>query len=223
MQALNHNLHLGAASILALCLGGYLLTPTVNAADVNDIKKVNGCIRIDAEYRVGNLSSVNGGITIDRGASAYELKTVNGSIKIEDNVTNTEATTVNGGIRLGQGVTVQESLRTVNGGISTENGTVVEDGVETVNGRIELHETRIRSDLQTSNGDIALHDGSVVEADLIVRGNNSWFDRFFNRTQQTTEILIDSSSSVLGDIHLYREVELRIDDEAQVGRIIEHF
>ena len=223
MQALNHNLHLGAASILALCLGGFLFTSSVNAAEVSDVKKVNGGIRIDAEDRVGNLSSVNGGITIDQGASAYELKTVNGSIKIDDNVTITQATTVNGGIRVGQGVTVQESLRTVNGGIRTENGTVIEERVETVNGRIELHETRIGADLQTSNGDIALRDGSVVEGDLIVRGKSSWFERFFNRTQRPTEVFIDSSSSVLGDIHLYREVELRIADDAQVGDIIEHF
>lgn len=223
MQSLNHNLHLGTAAVLAICLAGYWYTASAEAAEVRDISKVNGGIRIDSEDRVGNVSSVNGGIDISHGATAYELETVNGGIDLADNVTITQAATVNGGIRAGHDVTVRGSLSTVNGGIRTESGTVVEERIETVNGKIQLHNTRIGADLQTANGDIELRDGSVVEGDLIVRGKRSWFQRFFSHTSRPSEILIDDSSSVQGDIHLYRKVDLHIHDDAEVGNIIEHY
>ncbi len=223
MQALNHNLHLGTATLLALCLGGYLLSTPAEAADVRDVSKVNGGVRIDAEDRVGNLRSVNGGIDLQRGASAQAISTVNGCIDLADAVTITQAETVNGGIRVGRDATVKGSLKTVNGGIHTESGTVIEERVQTVNGKIQLRNTRVAADLQTANGDIELRDGSVVEGDLIVRGSDSWFDRFFASTRRTSEITIDSSSSVRGDIHLYRKIDLHIADDAEVGDIIEHY
>ena len=223
MQSLNHNLHLGAATLLALCLAGYWYSASAEAAELRDISKVNGGIRVDAEDRVGNVSSVNGGINLGRGASAYDLETVNGGIDLDDEVTITRAETVNGGIRVGAGVTVKGSLRTVNGGISSRNGSVIEDSVQTVNGKVQLQATRVGADLKTSNGDIELSDGSVVVGDLVVSGRRSWFERFLNHNRRPSEIVIDSSSSVLGDIHLYRKVDLRISDNAVVGDIIEHF
>lgn len=223
MQALNHKLHFGAATLLALCLGSYWYSATAEAADLLDVSKVNGGVRIEAENQVGNVSSVNGGVDLQRGASAYAIETVNGGIDLDDDVTITKAETVNGGIRVGHDVTVNGSLVTVNGGIRTESGTVIESQVHTVNGKIQLHNTRVGTDVQTSNGDIELRDGSVVGGDLIVRGRRPWLDRFFSFYNNPPEIYIDSSSSVLGDIHLYRKVNLQIADDAVVGNIVEHF
>jgi len=223
MQALNHTQRLAAATLLALCLGSYWYSTAAEAAEVRDISKVNGGIRVDAEDRVGNVSSVNGGVNVRRGASAYDVETVNGGIDLEGDVVVTRAETVNGGIRIGNGVTVKGSLLTVNGGISTGQGTVIEERVQTVNGKIRLNNTRVGEDLRTSNGDIELRDGSFVEGDLVVRGRQSWLQRFFSKNHRPSEIVIDSSSGVRGDIPLYREVELRIDDEANVGDIIYHY
>lgn len=223
MQSLNHNLQLIITTLLALCLGSYWYSTTVEAAEVRDITKINGGIRVQADDRVGDISSINGGVDLRQGAMARSVETVNGGIVIDDQATIDDAETVNGGIRLGRDVKVNGSLHTVNGGIRIDRGSVIEHDVKTVNGKIQLRQTRVGADLQTSNGDIELRDGSVVEGDIIIRGNRSWLSRLFMSDRRPSEIVIDADSSVLGDIHLYRKTDLRIADGARVGNVIEHF
>jgi len=223
MKDVSHTMKLSAATMLAMLLGSYLDAAPANSAEVRDISKVNGGIRVSAEERVGDISSVNGGIDLASGASAERLDTVNGGIDLDERVEIERAETVNGGIRVGRDVTVHGSLSTVNGGIQTQPGTQIERDVSTVNGKIRLRETRVGEDVKTSNGDISLNDGSVVEGDIIVRGRRSWIGRFFNFDSKPSKIIIDADSSVIGDIHLYREVNLDIADGAVEGDIIEHF
>lgn len=223
MREESHTLKLSAATMLAMLLGSYLYSSSADAADLRDISKVNGGIRVTADERVGDVSSVNGGIDLSRGASAERLETVNGGIDLDERVEIMRAETVNGGIRVGRDVTVRGSLSTVNGGIRTNSGTVVEQTISTVNGKITLRDSRVGEDVKTSNGDILLTDGSVVAGDIVVKGRRSWLDRIFSFHNKPPKITIDEDSSVLGDIHLYREVRLDIADGALVGDIIEHY
>lgn len=223
MKEVSHTMKLGAATMLAMLLGSYLYSTPANAEEVRDISKVNGGIRVSAEERVGDISSVNGGIDLGSDAVAERLDTVNGGIDLDERVEIEGAETVNGGIRVSRDVTVHGSLSTVNGGIQTNPGTVIEERVRTVNGKIRLRDTRVGENVQTSNGDIFLTDGSVVEGDIIVKGRRSWVGRFFNFNQKPSEIVIDADSTVMGDIHLYRKVNLDIADGAQVGDVIEHY
>ncbi|MEQ8952936.1 MAG: hypothetical protein RL120_02310 [Gammaproteobacteria bacterium] len=222
MQVINHTLRLGAASLLALALSGYLYSASAHAAG-RDISHVNRGINVAADEEVGDVSSVNGSIEVNRGASTDDVETVNGRIEIEDNATVADAETVNGRIRVGSNVVVRGSLETVNGSITTRRGTTIERGVDTVNGRIELQQTRVGGNVQTSNGDIHLEDDTVIEGDLVIRSRRNFLERFFNWHNVPPKIYIDGSSSVLGDIHLYQETELEIDDRAQVGEIIRHY
>ena len=223
MREVSHTIKLSTATMLAMLLGSYLYASSANAAELHDISKVNGGIRIPAEERVGDISSVNGGIDLGSGASAKRLDTVNGGIDLDKGSEIERAETVNGGIRVSRDVTVHGSLSTVNGGIQTGPGTTIEDRVSTVNGKIRLRDTHIGENVQTSNGDIFLTDGSVVEGDVIVKGRRSWFGRFFGFSRGPSKIIIDADSSVEGDIHLYRKVNLDIADGAVNGDIIEHF
>ncbi|MFT4815119.1 MAG: DUF4097 and DUF4098 domain-containing protein YvlB [Pseudohongiellaceae bacterium] len=223
MKDVSHTMKLSAATMLAMLLGSYLYSSSASAAEARDISKVNGGIRVSAEERVGDISSVNGGIDLGSGASAERIETVNGGIDLDDGVEIERAETVNGGIRLSRDVSVHGSLSTVNGGIQTNPGTVVDRRVSTVNGKIRLRDTRVGENVQTSNGDILLTDGSVVEGDIIVEGRGSWFGKFFGFSKKPSKIFIDADSSVMGDIHLYREVTLDIADGAVAGEIIEHF
>jgi DUF4097 and DUF4098 domain-containing protein YvlB len=223
MREVSHTMKLSAATMLAMLLGSYLYSSSANAAEVRDISKVNGGIRVSAEERVGDISSVNGGIDLGSGAVAAKLDTVNGGIDLDERVEIERAETVNGGIRVSRDVTVHGSLSTVNGGIQTNPGTVIRDRVSTVNGKIRLRGTRVQENVQTSNGDIILTDGSVVEGDIIVKGRRSWIGRFFSFNRKLSKIIIDAESSVMGDIHLYREVNLELADGAVVGDVIEHF
>ena len=223
MSATNHSLRLAAASLLAMALGSYVFATDAKAEDARDISRINSGVTIDSEDQVGDVSSINGGIHLSDGASAEKVSTVNGSIEIEDHVSLASAHTVNGGIRLGENVTVRGELETVNGGIYTESGTEVAFSIETVNGRLRLENTRVRENVETSNGDIDIIRGSVIEGDVVIRGRQHWWDRLFNFNKREPELTIDSDSSVLGDIHLYQEVELNIADGAVHGAIIEHF
>ncbi len=223
MKEVSHTMKLSAATMLAMLLGSYVYTSSAEAVEHRDITRVNGDIRVSAEEQVGNVSSVNGGIDLARGSSAENLDTVNGSIDLDEQVVIARAETVNGGIRVGRDVTVNGSLTTVNGDVSTKPGTVIENRVRTVNGKIGLRGSRVGENVQTSNGDILLTDGSVVEGDIVVKANRSWLSRWFSFKHQPSRILIDAESSVIGAIHLHREVRLEIEDGAEVGEIIEHF
>jgi len=223
MKEVSHTMKLTAATMLAMLLGSYLYSSSANAAEGQDISKVNSGIRVSAEERVGDISSVNGGIDLGSGATAEKIETVNGGIDLDDGVEIESAETVNGGIRVSRDVSVHGSLSTVNGGIQTNPGTVIDRRVSTVNGKIRLRDTRVGENVQTSNGDILLTDGSVVEGDIVVKGRRSWFGKLFGFGQKSSKITIDADSSVMGDIHLYRKVTLDIADGTVAGEIIEHF
>jgi hypothetical protein len=222
MPAFNHVTRLGTATALLMLLGSYVFSASADAAE-GDISRINQSVTVDAEQQVGDVSSVNGSIRLAKGAQAEEVTTVNGSIELDNGVTVSEAATVNGGIRLGSDVTVNGELSTVNGGIRINAGSVVAHNVETVNGRVHLKSAVIRQDIVTSNGDIDIVDGAIVEGDIIVEGRRRWWDRLFDWNNRPPTITVDTRSSIQGDIHIYREVRLEIEDGAVVGDIVEHF
>ncbi len=223
MSAFNHSLRLGTASLLVMLLGSYVFATDAAAEESRDISRINAGVTVDNDEQVGDVSSVNGSIQLSDGASANKVSTVNGSIDLDSEVVISSAHTINGGIRVGENSVVNGSLETVNGGISTEPGTEVTATIETVNGRLRLRDTKVGENVETSNGDIELLYGSVVEGDVVVRGRRHWWDRFFNFSNREPELTIDAESSVLGDIHLYQEVELNIEAGAVTGEIIEHY
>ncbi|GAB5501305.1 MAG: hypothetical protein PsegKO_36160 [Pseudohongiellaceae bacterium] len=220
----NHTIRLGAAMLLATILGSYLFAASADASDIQHLSRINGSIDIDAGQNVGDVSTINGKVRISRDASAGSIDTINGGIAIHPGASITRAESVNGGIRIDRDVRVAESLKTVNGGIHTGPGSSVGSDIKTLNGKIELRNSRIVGDVQSANGDIELRDGTVVEGDIIIRGKRSWLGRLFSfGNHQLSELEVDADSTVLGDVHLYREVELRISDDAQVGDIIRHY
>ncbi|NKB32320.1 MAG: hypothetical protein GKR91_04410 [Pseudomonadales bacterium] len=224
MRAISHKLRLSTATLLAMVLGSYVFAANAEAQEGRDISRVNSTINVEAdESVVGDVSSVNGSVRLARGSSASEVTTVNGRIEISDQASVYEAATVNGGIRVGENVTVRGSLETVNGGIRTESGTVIENRIETVNGGIRVSSTQVGDNIETSNGDINIQDGSVIEGDVVVKGRKRWWDRLFSWNNRRPEITIDSSSTVRGDIHIYREVDLNIADGSLNGEVVEHF
>jgi DUF4097 and DUF4098 domain-containing protein YvlB len=223
MKYINQKIPLSAAMMLAMLLGSYLYSSSADAAEIRNISKINGDIRISADEQVGNISSVNGGIDLARDSRAEKIDTVNGGIDLDERVVISQAETINGGIRVGNDVTVSGSLLTVNGSIRTNPGTQVEQGIRTVNGKIQLTSTSVGADVQTNNGDIIISDGSSVAGDIIVKGRRSWWERIFRINRKPSDVSIDASSSVMGDIHLYREVTLNIEEGAEVGEVIRHY
>ena len=219
-----HSIRFSAAILLTMILGSYVFANSAEASGSRDISRINSAVEVGAEDRVGDVSSINGHIRVERDATAGEVSTVNGNVEILSGARIESAETINGGIRLGSNVTVAGKVQTVNGGIRTREGTQISDEVRTVNGRIDLRATHVGSDVVTSNGDIEISEGSEVAGDIIVRGKRGWLGRLFSFGQgHNTDLRISADAVVHGDIHLYREVDLQIHEDAQVGAVITHY
>ena len=219
-----NSLRFSAALLLAMILGSYVFANTAEASGSRNISRINSSVDVEASARVGDVSSINGHVRVERNATALEVSTVNGSVDIASGAHIESAETVNGEIRMDENVVVDRGIKTINGGIRTRSGSDIGGEVKTVNGEIELRATRVRDDVITANGDIELDAGSIVEGDIVVRGKRGWLSRMFSFGQShTPDVTISADSEVHGDIHLYREVDLRIDDGAQVGDVITHY
>lgn len=231
-------------ALLRWLLTGTLLSTGAMAAEPGgDIHKVNGRIDVVADQVVGDVTSVNGSIHLQSGVQAGRVRTVNGSITLADGarvqaVTTVngaievarsasaqgELTTTNGSIEVEEGVTVSGALSTVNGGIRCGAGTAINDGISTTNGSIRLRDTQVRQNIVTRNGNVHVLEGSEVMGDVVIkREPRGWLGRQWFGHRTRPELRIDADSRIHGDIHLYREVELNIHPDAQVGNIIEHY
>ena len=220
----NHTARFSGAMLLAMILGSYVFATSADASEHENISRINSSIDVDAGDQVGDVSTINGKVRVSSDATAGAVETINGSITIQSGAVIASAETVNGGIRVGRDVRIGSGLKTVNSGIHTEHGSTVADDIKTLNGAIKLRNTRVAGNLSTANGNVEVRDGSVVEGDVIIRGKRSWLSRtFLFGDHHRPELKVDANSSILGDIHLYQEVELRISDEARVGEIIRHY
>ncbi len=187
--------------------------------DRHHIDKVFGSIHVDEGENVGHVESVNGSITLRDNSTADKVEAVNGSIRIHDQVSVFSVETTNGSIRGGENLTVEDDLETVNGRIELRQGSVIKEDVRTVNGTIQLRATEVGNNVETVNGDIKILRGSVVSGDVVFEDNNGWFQRSVNRPT----LVVDADSAIKGTVHLYRKVDLEIDENAEVARVVEHY
>ena len=211
---------LAAISMITLTMSGCAINVGAHGTNHGDLDSVFGGVEVDRNAKVGDISSVNGGVDLGAGAFAKDISTVNGGIDLANDVTIISAETVNGGIETGKNLSVENGLETVNGGIDISEGSHVGGSVTTVNGDIDLNNVLINKNIETVNGDIHLMNRSVVEGDIVIEKTNSWFSSIHKNIPVIT---IDESSSVLGTIHLYRKVKLKIAEGAKIGAVEEHF
>ena len=185
--------------------------------ETGDVTKMNNDVNVGQGQTLGDIDSVNGKVVLRNHSSAKQVKTVNGSVRIYDDVSVYSVGTVNGDIRGGDNLTVDENLSTVNGRIDLQQGTLVLNDIHTVNGTIELRKTEVGRDVSTLNGDIRLLRGSIVSGDVVFEENHS---RNSKRTKP--RLVVDAGSAIMGTVHLYREVELHLEDGVE-PQIVEHF
>ncbi len=224
MSLEKNSIGFSAALLLAMILGSYVFANAAEASGNRNVSRINSSVEVEASDRVGDVSSINGNVRIERDATAREVSTINGSVEIGTGAHVESAESVNGSVRLDDNVVVDRYVNTVNGGIRTRAGSDIGGEVKTVNGEIELRATRVRDDVITSNGDVELGDGSEIDGDIIIRGKRGWLGRLFSfGTGHQPTLTISADAVVHGDIHLYREVDLRIHPDAEIGEVISHF
>ena len=74
-----------------------------------------------------------------------------------------------------------------------------------------------------TDGGITLLQGARVEGDAISAEQRCWWNKCFSGNSDPLKLVIDEGSSVKAHLLFNSEVELRIDPEADVGELIEHF
>jgi len=206
----------------SLSLSGCAVHVSAHGKNKNqDLDSVFGGVTIGKGAQVRDVSSVNGGVELGANSSARDVDTVNGGIDISSDVSIRSAETVNGGIDAEKNLKVEKSIETVNGGIEIGEGSLVGYDVQTVNGDIDLNKVTVTRNIKTNNGDISLLNGTRVNGDIIIEASNGWFSGWGDSDENT--ILIDDSSEVVGNIHLYKPVQLEISDKAKVGDIKHHY
>lgn len=184
----------------------------------NSMDAVFGEIRVAAGLSVGSLSNVNGGISIERDATVDNVDAVNGNISIAENVSVGNVNSVNGNIDIGENLTGRRSIESVNGNVVIGKQSVVTHSVTTVNGTIELNGVSVGFDVETLNGDIHIAAGSEIRGDIrIKRSRNS--NRLFKSKHKPT-LRIDQGVTLLGNIYLEKETELKITDPRIAEKVI---
>lgn len=186
-------------------------------SDFDDVSSVFGGVDVSDDRRVGDLSSVNGGIELGNNVTAETVDTVNGSIEIGANVTVDNASTVNGDIEAQGGFKSFGNVSTVNGDVAIKQDSEVQGDIETINGDVELKGVLVSKDVSSKNGDISLTNNTIVYGDLVYQSQDKSGNKSYRLNRP--ELKIESGSQVLGDIILYRQVELEIDDPELLDKV----
>lgn len=204
-------------------------------ADGEDISKVNGSIRVASGKRVGAVETVNGSIRLESSVAADNIETVSGSIDIGSDSTVGDVDAVNGDVTLERGAKadsielvngelqideqaqVRGDVTSVNGDIELAKAAQVGGRVANVNGDIELEGARVGNGIKTTNGDIEIRAGSRVDGGIHVEKPSPGF---FSNSKHKPKITIGPDAVVNGTLRFDRPVELRISEQATVGKIV---
>ncbi|MBC3764386.1 hypothetical protein [Neptunicella marina] len=178
---------------------------------------VNSSDKFDAQH-ITNISTVNENITIPAYGEALSLESVNGNIDVGDSASIRSASTVNGDIDVKQKVNITHGVETVNGNISLGSETQINGDIEAVNGNINLDSVRMNGDIDVVNGNITLEGNSQIGGDIIIRRPEKSF--WGNQRLSKNILSIGSDVNLKGNIILYREVNLRLENEKLKNKLI---
>ena len=184
-----------------------------------DYTSLNKRVSVPPGAHVNEISSFNGRVDVADDITADNISTVNGKIEVSDNVTARAISTVNGKITIGSNAKVKDSVETVNGKIEIGHGSSVGRNVSTVNGKIDLTQVTVGRDVETVNGNIELRAATVVKGDIIMGSSDNNHNHGYYQKRPLV-LRIDSSSTVEGNIIIYRDIEFDFKDESLRSKII---
>jgi len=195
--------------VISLGLSGCV----IHVNDTSGVSSLMGDVSVSAHKSVGDVSSVNGDIELQEYVTARNVDSVNGDIELSNDVSVSDINVVNGDIVAEARLNVSNNIESVNGDVDLNEGSRVEGAIESVNGDISLSGTNVGQHVITKNGDIALHQDSYV-------GGNIVFEKQRNNNRHVPTLIIRQGSTVEGDIILYREVKLELDDPSLQSKVV---
>ena len=150
----------------------------------------------------GDLNATNGNISIGSHAKVKTVEVTNGNISIDD-------------------FSQANSLETYNGNIDFGEKVIVAGNVETVNGNISLGQgVEVGANLTTTTGDIKIAPGSIIKGDIIFEKPGVILSHF---EKETPILTIAKDVTIIGKIHLYRNIDLHLDSSINSDKVIRHY
>jgi DUF4097 and DUF4098 domain-containing protein YvlB len=168
----------------------------------SDIHTSAGNIDVNDNNDAGVLTAYNGNISIGHHAIVKSVEVENGNITIDDFSRATSLETTNGSIVTGENVLISGNVQTMNGQIKIETG------------------TEIGKNIVTTTGDIFLAQGTVVDGDIVFEKPGYLLSHF--ETHVPT-LKIGKEVIIKGKIHLYRPIELKLDQSIDSQKIVRHY
>ena len=187
-----------------------LLTTTLTACSIGnrvgehgaDVDNFAGNIHVNNNNNAGTLNTTNGNITIGQYAITKAVEVTNGNINIDE-------------------YSQASSLQSTNGNVATGTNVKISGHVQTTNGSITIDKaSQVGKDVVTSTGDIFIAQGSVINGDIIFEELGYFLSSF---EQDMPKLTVKKNVKIVGDIHLYRPVELIIDSSISANKIIRHY
>jgi DUF4097 and DUF4098 domain-containing protein YvlB len=163
---------------------------------------VSGCsIQLRGHHQDddNNIKSHLGHLQVGGDKKPANVNSVKGSISLDDHVYAQTIESVSGSIALGRGASVH--------------------AVETVTGNIKVERyATVRTDINTVNGDIELKRGTVIKGDIRYQSDDESVKS--KHQSDIPTLFIHNASLVEGNIYLYREVELQIENPELRKKVI---
>ena len=167
-----------------------------------DAQTTLGNISVRANQNAGTLQTTNGNISIGHHAQVKSVNVLNGNISIKEFSQATSLKTTNGNIKISDNVLIKGNVKTMNGNI-----------------RIGQH-VEIRANVLTATGDISIEQGTTIRGDIIFEKPGFWSSKL---EQEIPRLKISKEVSLNGDIHLYRPIELLLDQSVNPNKVIRHY
>jgi hypothetical protein len=177
---------------------------------------LNANIVVENNRHAEDLKTVNGSIRIGSFAEVNLAKTVNGSIWLGDDARASQLETVNGHVTIAARGVVSGDAMTVNGKVFVGEDASVKGTAKTVNGELRLAPRAQVGQIKTFLGNITLQDNARVERGILVarpKGSNShWPD-------DPPVVTIGPGAEVNGELVFEHPVKLRVHSTAKIGTV----
>ncbi len=205
--------------LLSGCIVHVGASPSEYGHSGSDYSSVNKSLKVSDGKEVGDLSSVNGRLSVGDRVSAEDISSVNGSLSIGSNVSAEDVSTVNGRLSASEGLRVSGDLTSVNGGISVARNSEILGDVTSVNGSIKLNGVTVGKNVETVNASIDILAGSQIKGNIVYQKTS----RNNNYRGKNPKLSISADSSLDGQIILYREVDLDIDNSDLMKKVVRKY
>ncbi|MBD1581832.1 hypothetical protein [Pseudoalteromonas sp. S16_S37] len=156
---------------------------------------------LDSQH-VGKLEVTNGNATLGRNTVYKSVAVTNGNIKIGE-------FSQGGPLQVGNGEIVIHGNAEISGDVAITNGAIT-----------IFEQAKIHGSVEISSGDIIVKSGAQIQGNIVFKKPGVISAQFENHTPT---LVIGQDVKLAGSIHLYRPINLQLDDSINIDLINIHY